>query len=299
LSCSRIFIAKKLSTGKNAGKNWPLRIVSKFTTESDSIMNIQKIDAILAQILASAGSLEDYRERELGPIHFIKYLYLADLFFAEKHNGQTLTGIRWRFHHFGPWDTGVYQHLDSGLAALGAEKKTISSQYGPDDYIRWNPGTSAAKRPVAGLDLEVALFTERMVRKFANRTPDLLDFVYKTPPMLRAAPEEYLSFEPSGFSFRETDAFTRVKPIERTEKQKKKLREWEKLARAHLSEKIKEIRGRKQAAVSTPPRYDNVFFEAMSMMEASDLPEITLGQHTARMDDSVWHSKARREDGVS
>jgi hypothetical protein len=39
-------------------------------------MNIQKIDAILAQILVTAGALEDFKERGLGPIHFIKYLYI-------------------------------------------------------------------------------------------------------------------------------------------------------------------------------------------------------------------------------
>jgi hypothetical protein len=263
-------------------------------------MDTQRVDALLAQILVSASRLEDFKERELGPIHFIKYLYLADLFFAERHEGQTFTGIPWRFHHFGPWDVAVCRHLESGLAALGAVKKNIASQYGSDDFVRWSLGDGSAREVAGRLDVEISCFVDRQVRKFANCTPELLDFVYKTPPMLRAAPEEYLSFEPSGFEFRETDAFTRTPPVARTEKQKKKLREWETKARVKLAEKFKEIRSKRAAYAPNPePRYDEVFFQAMSAMDASGLPEIKPGQYTIYMDSSVWKSKARWGDDVS
>jgi hypothetical protein len=197
-------------------------------------MHTQRIDALLAHILVSASKLDDYQERDLGPIHFIKYLYLADLFYAEQHEGETFTGIPWRFHHFGPWDTAVYNHLEKGLAALGAVKKSIPSQYGRDDSSRWSLGSSSPGALMSMLDVEMSFFIDRQVKKFSNCTPELLDFVYKTPPMLRAAPEEYLSFEPSGFSFREPDTFTREQPVERTDRQKKKLREWETQAKARL-----------------------------------------------------------------
>ena len=36
-------------------------------------------------------------------IHLIKCVYLADLAYDKEHNGQTYTGIPWRFYHFGPW----------------------------------------------------------------------------------------------------------------------------------------------------------------------------------------------------
>jgi hypothetical protein len=51
-------------------------------------MNINKVDLLLKYILAVAGQ-EDYGNREVGPIHLIKYVYLADLAFAEKHGGET------------------------------------------------------------------------------------------------------------------------------------------------------------------------------------------------------------------
>lgn len=265
-------------------------------------MNIRKIDSILAQILVSAGKLEDYREREMGSIHFIKYLYLVDLFFAERNRGRTFTGIRWRFHHFGPWDTDVFTHLEDGLAALGAVKKTIPSQYGRDDFVRWSTGTgtSAARAATDGLDFEIALFVERLVERFANNTPELLDFVYKTPPMLKAAPEEYLSFEPSGFEFKEPNVFTRTPPVNRTARQRKKVKEWEDEARAKLAEKLKEIRARRPICVPAPePRYDDVFFEAMASMDAPDTPAVPMGRYQVKIDDSVWKSIARKGGDVS
>jgi hypothetical protein len=51
-------------------------------------MDINKVDLSLKYILAAAEQ-EDYGNREVGPIHLIKYIYLADLAFAEKHTGET------------------------------------------------------------------------------------------------------------------------------------------------------------------------------------------------------------------
>jgi hypothetical protein len=51
-------------------------------------MDIKKIDLLLKFILAAAGQ-EDTGHRELGPIHLIKYVYLADPAF-EKILAKTL-----------------------------------------------------------------------------------------------------------------------------------------------------------------------------------------------------------------
>ena len=74
-------------------------------------MDTKRFDLLLKYILAAAGQ-EDPGHRELGPIHLIKYLYLADLIFAEKHGGETYTGALWRFHHFGPWSPEVYSRIE-------------------------------------------------------------------------------------------------------------------------------------------------------------------------------------------
>jgi len=262
-------------------------------------MNTQKVNAVLAQILLSASQLEDFKERELGPIHFIKYLYLADLVYAERHSGQTFTGIRWQFHHFGPWDASVNTYLEKGLSALGAAKKEISSSYGKDDFVRWSLVSPVVTGFAVSLDIEIAPAIDQLVKRFACHTPELLDFVYKTPPMLHAAPEEYLSFEPSGFDFRAVSVFTRRPPVERTEKQNKKLREWASEARARLAEKVQEAKKRRMACRPVPaPKYSEAFFQAMAVMDASDLPEIEPGEYAVRIDASAWKSPARQGKNV-
>jgi hypothetical protein len=74
-------------------------------------MDIKRVDLLLKYILAAAGQ-EDPGNREVGPIHLIKYVYLADLIFAEKHGGDTYTGASWRFHNFGPWAPEVCSRID-------------------------------------------------------------------------------------------------------------------------------------------------------------------------------------------
>jgi hypothetical protein len=54
-------------------------------------MDINKVDLLLKYILATAGQ-EDLGNREVGPVHLVKYVYLADLVFAEKHGGETNHG---------------------------------------------------------------------------------------------------------------------------------------------------------------------------------------------------------------
>ncbi len=45
------------------------------------------------------------RDEVLTPIRIVKFLYLADLYYARKNDGMTLTGWRWRFIDFGPYCT--------------------------------------------------------------------------------------------------------------------------------------------------------------------------------------------------
>ena len=100
-------------------------------------MNIQAIDEVLQFAILTAGRQDDYYERELGPIHLIKYLYLADLAYAEQHSGETYTAINWRFHHFGPWSNDAYMRIEPALNQIGAKCKTIQSKY-ENDFVRWS-----------------------------------------------------------------------------------------------------------------------------------------------------------------
>ena len=49
----------------------------------------EKINHILQYALLVAAQSDDYLDRQLGPIHLIKYVYLADMDYAKYHEGQT------------------------------------------------------------------------------------------------------------------------------------------------------------------------------------------------------------------
>jgi hypothetical protein len=78
------------------------------------------LDRLFQYILATAAESEDFKTRELGPIHLLKYAYLADLAFAERNEGRTYTGTDWGFHHFGPWSSAAFQRIEPSLAVIGA-----------------------------------------------------------------------------------------------------------------------------------------------------------------------------------
>jgi len=85
-------------------------------------MKSSKIDLLIQYAILIAGQEDDYLDRQLGPIHLIKYVYLADLAQAERNCGETFTGIAWQFYKFGPWSQAVNERIEPALAAIGANK---------------------------------------------------------------------------------------------------------------------------------------------------------------------------------
>jgi hypothetical protein len=77
------------------------------------MMKSSKIDLLIQYAILIAGQEDEYFDRQLGPIHLIKYVYLADLAYAEHNYGETFTGIDWQFYKFGPWSQTCKQGLES------------------------------------------------------------------------------------------------------------------------------------------------------------------------------------------
>ena len=153
-------------------------------------MDINKVDLLLKYILTSAG-LEDFGNREVGPIHLVKYVYLADLAFAEKHGGETFTGTPWKFHHFGPWSPEVFNRIDPVVKEVGAEVRSISSPKLEEDIRRffW-VDEDLFEQLDRELPLILTLTIKRLIHLFGDDTTSLLHHVYRTKPMLEATPGE-------------------------------------------------------------------------------------------------------------
>ena len=92
-----------------------------------SLTFLNKVNELFQYIIIVAGQEDDPFSRQLGPIHLIKYLYLADLSYAKSHEGQTYTGLQWKLHNYGPWAIDAFNQIEPALSIIYAEKQTISN----------------------------------------------------------------------------------------------------------------------------------------------------------------------------
>jgi hypothetical protein len=258
-----------------------------------------RIDLLLQFILAVAGEQDDFRDRELGPIHLLKYVYLADVAHAQRRNGETFTGAAWRFHHFGPWAADVFARIEPALIAIGAEAKRMPSAFG-DDFVRYRvPSTAHARRVrergEAELPAPVQFRVEHAVREFGQDTASLLHSVYKTLPMLSAAPEEALNF---------TLVARETAPDYAPATERAKVPEGKRARARRLNDIRAEVQARLAKAavagggVQAEPRYDDVFAAGVEWLDqlggepvAETEGKLTIGQ-------DVWKSDARREPDI-
>lgn len=264
--------------------------------------NILKIDQLLQFILATAGQ-EDFYSRELGPIHLIKYIYLADLEYAEHHNGITYTALPWKFHHFGPWSNEAYLRIDPALFEIGAEKKVIelaTHEYN-GDFIRW---LTTDDELYNSLEKQLPLIITTSVQKYVHRfnavTEDLLHFVYKTWPMLRAKPGDLLDFSIPDYLKKEnkeySDAIGNISD-ELSIKQIKKKKQAIDALKIEFRKKL-ENKKRKAKLLFSPPPYDDIYFEGMRTLDSLAGEEIKTLKGIVRFSDDIWKSKARFDPDV-
>jgi len=262
--------------------------------------NTHKIDLLLQYTLLTAGQ-EDWGSRELGMIHLIKYLYLADLEYSERHNGETYTGLNWKFYHFGPWAEKLYQRIEPALLAIGAEKKVYPSTKYEKDCVRWSIQNDELHNELdSKLSIILSGAIQNSVHKFGSDTEGLLHFVYKTAPMLQASPGETLDFTPHKSNVQESeqaqedDTISIPLSTRQLKKRKKELSAIRKRLKERLDKKKKQVR-----FIPTPPRYDDVFFEGVKYLDSLAGDPIEPLEGTLIIADSVWKSKARFDPDVS
>lgn len=262
-------------------------------------MDIANIDKILQYALLVAGREDDLFDRQLGPIHLIKYVYLADLAYAKEHEGKTFTGVKWQFYKFGPWAQVVNQRIEPSLTEIEAEKKTFPSDYeDKDEWIRWRAvHDEFAEALERELPLDIVLSIRRDVHRFGKDTPELLAYVYSTSPMRSAAPNEYLDF--SHLREIKKNKVESQEVVEELGKKKKKmLKEKMDNLRALAGKKLAAKRRRPLVKPHRTPRYDDVYFEGLAWLDSLAGKAIPEGESEAVFSDSIWKSPARRDENV-
>jgi hypothetical protein len=259
-------------------------------------MNTVNVDKVLQYALLAAGEEEDYRDRQLGPIHLIKYVYLADLAFAAQNNGKTFTGTDWRFHKFGPWSFELYERIEPALQSVNAFKKTFPSDYpDKDDWIRWSlRDDSLFDRLNRELPLAVTGTVKRAVHNFGNATPDLLHYVYATLPMCNAAPSEQIDF--SGLMREKVSVAPVQVKVQKTARQKKKQKTALQELRKKNAARLQQRQLQREAVLSSledDTFYDNIYEEGVQWLDSLAGPPVKESRMDATFCNSVWKSPVR------
>ncbi len=257
-------------------------------------MDAQRVDLLIQYALAVAAEEDHPRDRELRPIHLIKYCYIADLAYAREHDGQSYTGTPWQFYHYGPWSLDLYRRLEPAAKAIGAGEKRFSTVR-QEDAVSWalppgevDPGDLGDRVPGS-----VAGAIKTSVHRFGSDTASLLHYVYTTEPMLNAAPGEALDLAPSTEADSPqpqvaTDVTLRPRTLSKTAI--KKLRAGVQ-SRLRALDEGRSARARPHAA----PPYDEVFFQGQVWLDSLAGDEIVCDEGRVTFDESIWKSAGRRE----
>lgn len=263
-------------------------------------MNSKNIDLIIQYALIVASQEDEFFEKQLGPIHFIKYVYLADMEYAKYNDGQTFTGVPWNFYRFGPWSQEVNAQIDTALKQLDVVEQHMPSNHCEDDYVRWTlddseqPMIASVKESLPPI---IKTAVKKYVHKYKNETATLLHFVYMTLPMLYAAPGENLDFSlmvkpPVPTHIEQRDNENKFTPLlERLSKSKKAtLKSKMDSLKDRFQEKLKNKKGRSQYR----PKYDKIYEDGVQWLDEIAGLNFPESDTNLKIEDSVWKSKARR-----
>ncbi len=265
-------------------------------------MNTQNIELLIKYILGVAGQQEDFGYQELGPIHVLKYIYLADLAHAEKNSGQTFTGIPWKFHNFGPWSYEACELIKPTALSAGAIEKKISHPKYENDFTRWRLCNDALVDGIEKrLPLVVISGVKRAIRNFGSDTSGLLHYVYTTKPMLSAAPGEQLDFSCVVLAeFTDAPQAEAAAPAPLSTKQQRLKREKMQHLKEKIQKKFSEARiNRKLIAPQPAPRYDDIFFDGQKALDHLAGSPIVAEEKLAYFSDDLWKSVSRYDPEIS
>lgn len=259
----------------------------------------ENTDLIIQYAVLAAGQEDEYPDRQLGPIHLIKYVYLADLCYARKFQGESFTGTAWIFYKFGPWSQEVNARIEPALHALHANRRQFPSDYAEkDDWVRWDLRDDRRfTEKERALPPVIAMNLKRMIHTYGTDTPSLLGFVYNTAPMLSAAPHEYLDLSVA-IDAPQAPVGTRqpLRMESLTAKKKKKFGQDMATLRASYQKR----------KASTPllinpvanPRYDEVYKQGVAWMDELAGDKFSINEITAEFSSDVWKSTTRKGEDV-
>ena len=202
----------------------------------------------------------------LTTVRLVKFVYLADLYHARWHDGQTYTNLPWAFIYYGPYCRNVMTEIDSVAAAGFIKCDRFQSKFADDkDYNIFSCKDQESETFRVKLPLAIISDLKDAIKKYGDETAALLDYVYfDTEPMMDAVKDEILDF------------LKAKRPETTTQINLKKLSK-DDIARAkyhikQLGERFE--RGRKRLEIDNAESdklKDEAYYQALAYMDEEDL----------------------------
>jgi hypothetical protein len=205
------------------------------------------------------------REMRLTTVRLVKFVYLADLYYAREHKGKTLTGFPWAFVYYGPYCREVMSEIEAVEQKGLICKVTLESKFGDKDFHLFSCHDDEAERLEDSIPTEVLYPLRASVRKYGEDTQALLDHIYfETEPMEAARKGDLLDFS-------KAKPFARLQPVKLKKLSKQKIKK----AKMHidkLCEKMKRNRAKlHEENLQALDLMDEAYFDALEYMEGDDL----------------------------
>lgn len=156
------------------------------------LTNTNKIVRDLIKYITCYASDHDIK---LTTIQLVKYVYLADLYYARYHDGDTITHFPWAFVYYGPYCSEVMHSIDETASTGMISRMTYESKFNDKDYNLFSCQDERYEELRRLFPLEVTSELKEKIKKYAYDTAQLLDYVYfETEPMKNVNKGDRLDF---------------------------------------------------------------------------------------------------------
>jgi hypothetical protein len=201
----------------------------------------------------------------LAPIRLVKFIYLADLFYARKFNGETLTKWPWRFVHYGPFCGEALQAIENAKNNGLIEAIPYESNFDDEDHFLYKCRLEKDHPLHEILPISVTAPLENAIKQWGGDTYQLLDYVYfETEPMEEVRFRDLLDFNKAKKP--EIITSTEMKPLPKDKINKAK-EAIQKLKNSFLTSSEK--------SNVVLPIYDDIYHSALEIMDESELAEVS------------------------
>lgn len=206
-------------------------------------------------------------EIALTTLRLVKFIYLADLFYARKHSGKIFTNFPWAFIHYGPYCLDATSAIQDAESIGIVSKRSFESKFSEDEIynIFYSSGDIDLDEIEDKIPFEVLAPLKAAIKKYGDDTPLLLDHVYfETEPMEHARKGELLDFS-------KATPLPQVSSVKLKQIPKEKIN----LAKDHIkSLERKTSKGRlrlERERFEEKRLKDDLYYQALEMLEEEDL----------------------------